>query len=158
MRKRKILELVYEFCSWPEAGLLHPALSPAPSLSRHLLWVLASRGRARVRPGGRVRTAQPSSSLLGSLVRGRAALAAWSLCGRREDMCACGGVHEDRACLTLLPLRNEALRDCPSCWWIGTGSLAPPAQCLSSVSSPCHLSCVQTCLCSQGAPVFRKCR
>lgn len=76
MRKRKILDLsLSEFCSWPEAGLLHPALlsslksvqAPAvgPGIPRQ------GQGRARVRPEGRVRTAQPSSSLLGSVVRGQ---------------------------------------------------------------------------------------
>lgn len=68
---------LYESCSWPEAGLLRPALlsslksvqAPAvgPGIPRQ------GQGRARVRPEGRVRTAQRGFSLLESWRGGRAA-------------------------------------------------------------------------------------
>lgn len=64
-----------ESCSWPEAGLLHPVLlSSLQSLQAPAVGPGIPRqgpGRARVRPEGRVRTAQPSSSLLASPERGQ---------------------------------------------------------------------------------------
>lgn len=95
--------------------------SPTPSLSRHLLCILASPGKARVRPGGRVRTAQPSSSLLGRLGGGGGAgllMGAWCLPGRRGDLCEHRRVSGGRAGQTLPPLRIEA---CSRLLLVGSG-------------------------------------
>lgn len=110
MRKRKILDLsLSEFCSWPEAGLLHPALLSSP---KSVQAPAVGPGIPRQGQGEARRAGEDSSAqFLAAGERGEGAgllLAARCLCGRREDMCAHGGVSEHRACLTLLPLRNEA--------------------------------------------------